>query len=143
MLPWISWHREKLRDENDKSSDGYLYCNECLAGLPEEARRRMRCGYLPDRSSEPGFLPPIGWPEFSDDPCVPFTVCPGYSSTLPEVFEVSRALSWSRRGGGLRDFYRRDYPKISDELLILVDALDAEISRVERHSIREVRNKGS
>lgn len=67
--------------------------------LTTEQRQLVGCGYLPVPDKLRAFVDrsaPLG--------CnVEPTVCPGYSTNLPETIEIARArLHWSK--GSLRDF---------------------------------------
>ncbi len=59
-------------------------------------------------------------------------MCVGYSSTLPEVLEASRALSW-RSDGQLKDLY--DGEPITPQLRDAMDVVGVEIKRVEKHAL--------
>jgi hypothetical protein len=76
-----------------------------------------------------GFQLPPGAPES--------TVCPGYSTSLPEVFEAGRALCW-RKDSQLRELYdQRITPRLRDAM----DIFNLEIRRVERHEMSMIRQK--
>ena len=83
LLPWLK--------EADRKGDLVIGdCAKCKASLPQAQRQSLGCGYEPSASavamwSHPGYTGPAP------------TVCPGYSTSLPEVLETAVArLHWSK-----------------------------------------------
>ncbi len=60
-------------------------------------------------------------------------ICPGYTTSLPDVYEAARALSW-RRDGQLRECY--DVP-VTQLLRDCVDILDGACKQQDRDRLRE------
>lgn len=86
-------------------------CDTCIKELSEEMRQLQGCGYLPRHE----FGKPAAPLDCETEP----TVCPGFSTALPEVIEIARArLHWSK--GSLRDFTRSP----SEALLIGIEVLE-------------------
>lgn len=115
-LPW--WH-EKIRRGliGHKTS-----CETCMESMTTEQRQLDGCGLAP---LAPERLlrfvkPSIGLGYSGPGP----TVCPGYSTALPEVIEAARArLHWSKGGPaaiGVTDWQ-------DDPLSMAVEILDNEI----------------
>ncbi len=65
------------------------------------------------------------------------TVCPGYTTALPDVEEAYRALSW-RRDGQLGELY--DVP-LTSLLRICVDLADLAVKKQERDALREQKQR--
>ncbi len=59
-------------------------------------------------------------------------MCVGYTTTLPEVLEAARALSW-RQDGHLTDLY--DGEPVTPQLRDSMDVVGVEIKRVEKHAM--------
>lgn len=120
-----------MRDEGDEwGSRRYYSCDTCKAENSIVVRRSWQCGYVPraDRGPDKPRVPD-GAPE-------DVTVCPGYSTTLPEVLEAARALSW-RHDGLIGEFFGG--APISERAKIYIDILDTQIREVERHAFRVAR----
>jgi len=76
-------------------------CETCMESLEEEQRQLAKCGYAPPLTdSRAPFAAAWGGLGYSGPKP---TVCPGYSTSLPETIEILRArLHWSK--GSLREF---------------------------------------
>lgn len=61
------------------------------------------------------------------------SVCVGYTATLPEVLEASRALGW-KRDGHLNEFYEGE--PITEILRDAVDVIANECKAVEAYACR-------
>lgn len=134
LLPWVSWARDKARDESDSDEpDPYteaMYdCTACQKLNDAAQRRLMHCGLLPEMA--PG---PVNVGSIPLDP----PECPGRLVALPEVHEAARALAW-RDTGQIRDFY--DGEPLTEIAKDAIDLVAAEVKAVERHSMREVARK--
>lgn len=120
FLPQVQAQRNEIAE----GGGWYLTCDDCPHD--KQARRLIRCGWLPDAERVGGMGEYPG-----------ATVCPGYTTSLPEVYEAARALSW-RRDGQLREFY--DVP-LTALLRDCVDLLDAACKQQERDAMREQQNE--
>ena len=131
MLPWVVRMRDKILADtgNRKISEAHLSCETC--SVPRFARESWRCGYLPDQPSERRYTGPMG----QDWPIVP-TTCPGYTTSLPQVYEAARARKWAERGM-LRDLEDDD---LNPVMLAAIDILDIGISEVEQAEIGKAKN---
>lgn len=87
----------------------------------------MGCGFLPESARRPGLRP---FPEA--------TVCPGYSTRLPEVYEAARALHWAKRGG-LGPVYGQG--QLPQAALDAIDILDGAANELERETYRKQREE--
>lgn len=87
-LPKIQSERARQIDKDIPVQIANEYMNCELCRLDETERGLWRCGWLPEERR-------------LDVPMRPFPdadVCPGYTTTMPEVIEASRLLLWTRRG---------------------------------------------
>lgn len=105
----------------------FLDCNDCLDdGI---SRQCLRCGFLPPSQHMDGMRP---YPEAS--------VCPGYSTRIPEVIEASQALAWSKRGGLTPLYGPRRLPSVAAEAITI---LDGHVNATERQMVRERREEAA
>lgn len=77
-LPWL---------EEARSKDGQkdtLDCDACMERTTYQIRQRMRCGYLPDGEHIDDSMRWIPDGMSAKD----VTICPGYTTTLPEVIDA-------------------------------------------------------
>ena len=130
FLPW--WHEQMKRDPTDARSK----CETCMDRNPLETRQILGCGYEPppdERLRSVARIPTLLGS--STDP----TVCPGYSTRLPEVIEVARArLHWSK--GSLREFVGGNP---TDALVMGIEFLEGANNECEGWAMRkENREKG-
>ncbi len=102
----------------------FLTCDDCPNHDAE--RRIFRCGWIPEGERTGGMGEYPG-----------STVCPGYTTSLPDVIEAARALSW-RRDGQLGERY--DLP-LTENLRDCVDLLDLAAKGEERKRLREQADK--
>lgn len=89
-----------------------------------EARQLLGCGYeqpLVELRGRPAV--PMPWSP-ADMPGEPPTICPGYTTRLPEVVEVSRARLWFDKGD-LRTFTRGEMP--TEQLANAIEVLEIAI----------------
>lgn len=131
LLPWLQWHREHLRDDNAPlAAEQYYSCHPCKRRQSARERAGLWCGYLP-RSQWIGDGPrlPEGAPESESCP----SICPGYSTTLPEVLEAARALGW-RQDGLLSEFFGGE--PLGARMKLYIDVLLTQVRGVERHAFR-------
>ncbi len=113
----------RVQAQRDEANGAwYLDCETCTLG--HEERRRFRCAFVAEKDR----LPQSG-PEHDAN------WCPGYTTSLPDVIEAARALSW-RRDGQLGNFY--DLPVL---LRDCVDILDVAAKQEERESMRKRREE--
>ena len=69
-------------------------CSSCMKSTDPIRRQAMRCGFLP-LVSHVGSMPTVGFP-YGDDGRA--DVCPGYSTSLPEVIDTAEAYPhWKER----------------------------------------------
>lgn len=106
-------------------------CESCMQNNPPEIRQHMGCGYLlPLEGDYHGWQPPaakLGFRQNKKTVRLP-TVCPGYSTNLPEVLEIVRGhRHWAK--ASLRDFCGGEP---SEALLIGIEVLESEINAVQQ-----------
>lgn len=92
LAPW----QEAIR----RKTQAFANCTDCKAGTSEMVRQSMACPY---EAAPPEGLRPFVRPPDVEGATVTPTVCPGYTTSLPEVIELARAWDW-REHGSLRDF---------------------------------------
>ena len=90
LLPWF-------QEAHQRDELGIANCSKCKETMQPLQRQYLGCGYLPpleDRTRLTMWKPPSGTKGYrGPEP----TVCAGYTTTLPEVREVSLAHShWSK-----------------------------------------------
>lgn len=96
----------------------------------QEQRQTMRCGFLPIYDGGRAWCH-VGM-DLGDDGDGAPTVCPGYTTRLPEVIEASRArLHWSK--GSLREYLGDSSP--TELLMDAIVTLEVEANDAERWSI--------
>lgn len=122
--------RQRQIDDGTPASiaNAFLSCEECT--LPAFERRLYRCGWIPES-------------ERIDEPMRPFaefgaTVCPGYTTTIPEVIEASRLLVWANRGE-LRSYVGER--RLPAGAMDAIDILDGEVKAVEREILNRRRDE--
>ncbi len=126
FLPWI-WESER------RNPTGSLpKCDDCMKTNKQLPRQFMGCAYepaLPEGKRvylsmwQGGSMPNYRGPKP--------TVCPGYTTSLPEVIEVSRARAHWNKGGlaslGVTDWHH-------DPLAIGIEILEGSQNEVDRWS---------
>jgi len=138
LLPWLQ--ETTRRDPN--GTRHLTDCDYCMRHLPRDTRIELGCGFEPrsDYACPPipvGYEPGEATVEHPRGPSAP-TVCPGYSTRLPEVIEVTRAYQhWKERT--LRD----RYGAIHDHLWLSLEVLGAEVSACESWIMRNPRKDGA
>lgn len=98
--------------------------------MSPEQRQFFACGYEAPVPGVVGWAPPharLGFAGMTRDDYEPST-CPGYTTRLPVVVEVTRARHWSSKGD-LRSFTGGPPPEM---LVDAVEVLDYELARFER-----------
>lgn len=127
MLPHVQAHRDELTRAGQDSS-AFLECTHCLKNVSRPARASWHCGYLPkaDRKGYGFNGGPGTWP--------PYTVCPGYTTSLPQVFEVARARMWWDKGC-LQLLHKRP----TDALLRGIEVLQCAASQAEADMMQRAR----
>jgi hypothetical protein len=130
LLPW--WHEAIKRDLIGARSK----CETCMDRTPSDERQIQGCGYLPPLDESLRSVARI--PSVLGSNVDP-TVCPGYSTRLPEVIEVARArLHWSK--GSLREFVGGNP---TDALVMGIEFLEGANNECEGWAMRkENREKG-
>jgi len=130
LLPWL----QQASRSNPAPVAHLLDCEACMRERPAAARARIRCGYVEPASDGSAWWP-RGFRGFGSPP-VGATTCPGYTTSLPEVVEISRLhLHWSK--GALRDRVRRPTGHVLD----MIEVLACEQSAVEWHEIKTAKEK--
>lgn len=117
----------RTKQVDDGAPGDFLDCDTCLGEYPLETRRCFHCGWLREDEWLTGDRP---FPEAS--------VCPGYSTRLPEVAEAARALSWSKRGGLAPVYGVRKLPQVAIDA---IDIIEVARSEVEAKHYRELRRE--
>ncbi len=102
---------------------------------PRSIRIVLGCGYESLNPAADPWIPPDGDLGFDGE----VTVCPGYSTHLPEVFEVMRARThW--KNGALRDYCDGEQP--SEQMLEAIEVLDIAAASCERYWDTPVKDGG-
>jgi len=125
LSPW--WQDEISSNPADPTSD----CDQCKEMLTAEQRQMLACGFESPTPDVVGWAPPfarLGFAGMSKDVYEP-TTCPGYTTKLPMVIEVTRARHWASKGE-LRSFVGGRPPEM---LVDAVELLDYELQRFERY----------
>ena len=120
LLPQVQSQRD------DAEGSWYLTCDDCDRYNDRATKRVFRCGWLPEKERTGGMGAYPG-----------STVCPGYTTSLPDVYETARALSW-RRDGQIRELY--DVP-LTQLLRDCVDVLDSACKQSDRERLAEQRRR--
>ncbi len=97
-----------------------------------QSRQLDGCGYLPppEKNLLPFVRPWQGLGYSGPEP----TVCPGYSTNLPETQEIARAhMHWGK--GALSQFLQGRPP--SESMLIGIEILESELHKFEDWILRE------
>lgn len=125
MLPWL--HEAIARDRTSRRHLGD--CANCKETMSTETRRMMACGYEPTIDIARPWSPISLNAEWQGtEP----TVCPGYTTSLPEVIEIGRArVHWDK--GNLRDFCGDDP---TEHMLIGIEILDSHIGAMQRWAMK-------
>lgn len=125
LLPWLqeAAHRDRA------AVAVYLDCEKCMRDQSTEARRLMGCGYMADAP-----LPAGRPPGYESD----LTVCMGYSTSLPEVIETSRARLWWDKGA-LRDWCEDEPP--TPALRIAIEEMEAQVHAAQSHGMASTRRE--
>lgn len=134
LLPWLQ--QATRRDPNGVAllND----CEGCMREQSKEMRQSMRCGYEPalvDLRLSSTWCPD-GFSGFEENTGGLASTCPGYTTHLPEVVEVSW-LHWWLTKGQLRD---KLGGAPSELVQSLVEALAAESSAAEAHEMQRQRD---
>lgn len=107
---------------------------------PPEIRQSMGCGFEPALGEYGGWEPPSGKLGFRQNKKLVQlpTVCPGYSTNLPEVLEVVRAhRHWQK--ASLRDFCGGEP---NEALLIGIEVLESEINATQNFEMTPEKDGG-
>jgi hypothetical protein len=119
--------RRSKQTDHDLPGD-FLDCDTCTDAL---TRRCFGCGWLPESEWLAGDRP---FPEAS--------VCPGYSTRLPEVIEAARALSWQKRGGLLPLYGNRRLPDVAADAMDILEGARNEAEAAHYREMRQEREQG-
>ncbi len=115
-LRLLTWWQEAISRNllGDKSN-----CEACMKSLSEETRQLAKCGYAPPLTDSRAKFAEA-WSGLGYSGPKP-TVCPGYSTSLPETIEIARArLHWSK--GALTEFGGKPSPALMMGIEILEGA---------------------
>lgn len=118
-------------------------CTRCYKNVPQRTRLLAGCAYEPEApvNLRPYVQPWSGCgvesrPATDDEPAFP-SVCPGYSTSLPEVIEAARARAhWEK--GELTQFCRG---QASDPMLRALEYLHGAVNTVQRWAMENPRKK--
>lgn len=124
LLPYVQARKDEIAKAGQAGADNYLECSNCLQQQTKLVRRSWHCGYLPvSEHKGPGFLGGgSDWPNY--------TTCPGYTISLPQVYETARArMLWDKGCLKLR------HKKPSDALLSAIEILQCSASKCETLSL--------
>jgi len=131
---WVSHRRYEMRQEGQHLADQWLDCNACIRWNAKASRASMACGWLP--KVEHTGPPPAPWVGAHSAPKL--TVCPGYSTSLPEVHEAVRASQWAERGL-LREFYQDE--ELTPLVFDAIDVINSSSGAVESYMMEKSRRK--
>lgn len=123
MLPWLQdQHRE------EPASVGYLKdCSKCQRDQSLQMRQTLGCAY------ESSVTPSFPWRHAGDDG-PKLSVCPGYSTKLPEVIEAAAAYQhWEK---GTLDHRFRGY-ELTERLMDALEILGANVGAVQSWALRK------
>ncbi len=128
VLPWS--HEAQRRKNYGDPNSGYLVdCNRCRENTKREMREGVGCPYeRPNPHARP-------WQPSNLDSMHSgeFTICPGYTTRLPEVIEVARArLHWSK--GSLLTFCGGEQP--SEMLNVCIEILEGSTNEASNWSMQ-------
>lgn len=143
LLPWL----QQAHRFNPGSVDHLTNCEACMHDRSRELRQSIRCGYEPALATPPIANPrdprasstwaPDGFSGFEGNAGGYASTCPGYTTALPEVREVSWLhLWWSK--SQLRD---KLGGRPTDLVQTLIETLAAETSAVEAHVMAKANEK--
>jgi hypothetical protein len=116
VLPWM--HEALRRLSPYERKNHYLTdCGKCKKMQTRQTRQVLGCGY------EPAIADPRPWSRANLDADWQGkeTLCPGYTTSLPEVIEIARARVHWKEGGGLRDFCNEP---ITEQMRLGVEILE-------------------
>lgn len=109
-------------------------CDKCMKATSKEQRQDLGCAFEPLIEISHPWSPPGGKHGFQH---ASPTVCPGYTTSLPEVREAARAYShWTK--GQLADFCGG---QPSDAMLMAVEILDYDVN-CNQHWLLTPENEG-
>lgn len=129
LLPWL----QEMARREPASIKLFLDCNACKEALSVESRRTLGCGYLSDTAEKPGGTPPgYDGPEL--------TTCIGYSTSLPEVIEASRARFWTEKGQLL---VWCDGEAPTPALRLAIEEMEIQANAALSHSMAESQKRGA
>lgn len=140
LLPRVASKRDADFEEGDPYARHYANCTLCLRDFSRHERRCFGCGFL-DRSE---WLCDGEGPLGSKLVEEPVSVCAGYTTSLPEVLEANRALTW-RKDGALSEYLDGERPKpmLKDAMDLLASAVSEAMSEVRREAKKEAARRGS
>jgi hypothetical protein len=121
LLPWTQ--------ELNRRSPGWLpNCEDCMRTRTQESRQMIGCGYEPPPpENKRPYLSLWNGGSLPNYPGPKSTVCPGYSTNLPETIEAARArLHWSK--GELSAFTRGEP---SEALVIGIEILEGAVNELQ------------
>jgi hypothetical protein len=107
-----------------------------MSNTNRQTRASLACGFEPPATDARAWLPPSsnGDVGFAGDP---LTTCPGYTTNLPDVFEVLRARAhWSKGQLAMFD------PRPHEALLVAIEVLDNNVSQFERWKMTPSKDGG-
>lgn len=130
MLPW--WSEASKRDLLGSMSK----CETCMSVQSEAQRQLSGCGYLPPPDeSRRMFVGPWRGGSLPNYKGPKTTVCPGYSTSLPEVIETVRThRHWSKGNHQLDD--------LNAPLTITVEIFDSAVAEYQSWSMTSVSDGG-
>jgi len=117
-----SWFMASARRDDLAIAD----CDTCMEKQDAITRQALGCGYLPRVGEYRGWQPPAGKVGFRQNPKLPVipSVCPGYSTKLPVVWEIMRGYRhWKQ--GELQSFCG-GMP--SEAMLMGIEIFDSEVN---------------
>lgn len=125
LLPWLqeAAHRERA------AVAMYLDCEKCMQNQTYEARRLMGCGYIADAPA-----PQVRPPGYEGE----VTVCIGYSTSLPQVIETSRARLWWDKGA-LEDWCEGERP--TPALRLAIEEMEGQSHACQAFHMQDVKKK--
>ena len=142
LLPRLFYLRDKQKEDfNDPYADEWLDCGSCMARYDHTRRARWGCPRVPEESRS--------WVDGRAEIETAFQMeldeCPGFSVSLPEVYEAARAAQWAN--DGQLDAYYEGEPvtrlaiEYIDTFRASIKELEASVAREQRREIKKLSNK--
>lgn len=117
MSPWLAEAKRRTPSE----AGIYADCGRCMRETPIEGRRALACAYEAPLDGARGYEPP-GY----DGPRL--ATCPGYTTKLPEVLEVTEARFYLHKGS-LHLLVTDELTEAMRDALLVSESAEADVTR--------------